>query len=102
MITDRILFLDGLPNYQRLFAMRIGQTLPRAVRVRPAIEVDVVKRLSPGIMYCEEVGDNTSRLFEEILADEETTSTTSRRNSVLLEKLGEPLYAAQCVSRPPT
>ena len=71
-LTDRILFLEGLPNYQKLLALRVGQTVREQFESDMAIEVEVVQRLRPAIAYCEEIGDHTSkRLFEEILADEE-------------------------------
>src|SRR5215469_12108101 len=71
-ITDRILILDGLPNYQRLFSLRIGQTLREQFEADLAIEYEVVARLKPGIIMCREKGDATSgNIFEAILADEE-------------------------------
>ena len=47
-ITDRILLLDGLPNYQRLFSLRIGQTLREQFEADLAIEYEVVGRLRAG------------------------------------------------------
>src|SRR4249920_2337221 len=71
-ITDRILFLEGLPNYQRLGTLRIGQTVREQMDADLAIELAVVERLRPGIILCREKGDaTTANLFEEILADEE-------------------------------
>lgn len=43
-ITDRILLLDGLPNYQRLFSLRIGQTLREQFEADLAIEYEVMDR----------------------------------------------------------
>src|SRR3569833_2910925 len=43
-ITDRILFLDGLPNYQRLFPLRIGQTVREMLEADLAVEVEAVDR----------------------------------------------------------
>ena len=51
-ITDRILLLDGLPNYQRLFSLRIGQTLREQFEADLAIEYDVLNRLKPGVIMC--------------------------------------------------
>src|ERR1700709_2911462 len=48
-ITDRILILDGLPNYQRLFSLRIGQTIREQFESDLAIELEVAERLRPGI-----------------------------------------------------
>ena len=48
-LTDRILFLEGLPNYQRLGTLRIGQTVREQLEADLAIEVAVVERLRPGI-----------------------------------------------------
>ncbi|HME50059.1 bacterioferritin, partial [Mycobacterium sp.] len=72
-ITDRILLLDGLPNYQRLFSLRIGQTLREQFESDLAIELEVAARLRPGIVMCRQKQDSTSAvLLERIMADEET------------------------------
>ena len=101
-ITDRILLLDGLPNYQRLFSLRVGQTVREQFEADLAIEYEVVARLRPGVMMCREKGDATSAtLLEEILADEELHIDYLETQLELMGKLGEELYLAQCVSRPP-
>ena len=72
-LTDRILLLDGLPNYQRLFSVRIGQTVREQFEADLAIELEVAERLRPGIALCREHRDTTSAiLLETIMADEET------------------------------
>ncbi|MGV0812972.1 bacterioferritin [Mycolicibacterium boenickei] len=101
-ITDRILLLDGLPNYQRLFSLRVGQTLREQFEADLAIEYEVVARLKPGILMCREKEDATSaRILETILADEEGHIDYLETQLELMDKLGDALYAAQCVSRPP-
>ncbi|MCO1658480.1 bacterioferritin [Pseudonocardia humida] len=102
-ITDRILLLEGLPNFQRLFSLRIGQTVGEMLESDLAVEREVVDRLRPGITMCRAKGDHTTAtLFEEILADEEHHIDYIETNLSLLEKLGEPLYLAQLVDQPPT
>jgi bacterioferritin len=102
-ITDRILLLDGLPNYQRLFSLRIGQTWREQFEADLAIEYEVVGRLRPGIIMCREKEDATSAtLLEKILSNEEDHIDYLETQLELMEKLGEALYSAQCVSRPPT
>jgi bacterioferritin len=101
-ITDRILLLDGLPNYQRIGSLRIGQTLREQFESDLAIEHEVVARLKPGIVMCREKQDSTTAiLFEQILADEEQHIDYLETQLQLMDKLGEELYCAQCVSRPP-
>ena len=100
-LTDRILFLEGLPNYQKLLALRIGQTVREQFEADMAIEVEVVQRLRPAIAYCEEVGDHTSkRLFEEILADEEHHIDYLETQLSLLDGIGEQLYLAGQIDHP--
>ncbi|MEO3759377.1 bacterioferritin [Mycobacterium sp. B14F4] len=102
-ITNRILILDGLPNYQRLFSLRIGQTLREQFEADLAIEYEVLERLRPGVIMCREKGDATSaNLLEKILANEEEHVDYLETQLQLMDKLGDALYAAQCVSRPPT
>jgi bacterioferritin len=102
-ITDRILLLDGLPNYQRLGSLRVGQTLREQFESDLAIEYEVVNRLKPAIILCREKLDSTTaNLFEGIVADEEHHIDYLETQLELMDKLGVELYSAQCVSRPPS
>lgn len=102
LLTDRILLLDGLPNYQRLFSLKVGQTLREMFESDLEIELEVVARLKPGIVMCRDKQDSTSAvLLEGILADEETHVDYLQTQLELIKSLGEPLYMAQCMSTPP-
>jgi bacterioferritin len=101
ILTDRILFLDGLPNLQRLFPLRIGQTITQMLEADMAVEVEAVDRLRRGIDYMRSVSDVTSaNLFEAILADEESHIDYLETQVKLVEQLGEQLYLAQLVEQP--
>jgi bacterioferritin len=100
-ITERLLFLEGLPNYQRLSPLRIGQTAREMFEADLAVELEAVTRLRAGIEHMRSVGDITSaRIFEEILVDEERHIDYLETNLELLDSLGEPLYLAQLVEQP--
>ena len=101
-ITDRILLLDGLPNYQRLFSLRVGQTVREQFEADLTIEYEVLERLKPAIIMCRAKEDSTTaNLFEMIVGDEEKHVDYLETQLELMGKLGEELYLAQCVSRPP-
>ena len=100
-LADRILFLDGLPNYQRLSALRIGQTISQMLESDMAVEVEAVDRLRRGIEYMRSIGDVTSaNIFEDILSDEEEHIDYLETQLGLVEQLGEQLYLAQLVKQP--
>jgi len=100
-LTDRLLYLEGLPNYQRLFALRIGQTLTQMLEADLAVEVEAVDRLRRGIEYMRGVGDVTSaNIFEDILEDEEEHIDYLETQLGLVEKLGEALYISQQIEQP--
>jgi bacterioferritin len=101
VLTDRILFLEALPNYQRLFHLRIGQTAKEMFEADRQIEVEAIDRLRRGIVVMRAKGDVTSaNIFESILADEEHHIDYLDTQLELLEKLGEPLYIAQLIEQP--
>lgn len=101
ILTERILFLEGLPNYQRLFPLSVGQNLREMFEADRQIEVAAIDRLRRGIDTMRAKGDVTSaRLFEAILADEEEHIDYLETQLELLDKLGEPLYIAQLVEQP--
>lgn len=100
-LTDRILLLEGLPNYQRLFHVRVGQTITEMFRADRQIEVEAIDRLRRGADLMRSKSDITSaRLFEDILADEEHHIDYLDTQLELIEKLGEPLYLAQQIEQP--
>ncbi|MFC9664602.1 bacterioferritin [Nocardia salmonicida] len=103
LLTDRILFLDGLPNYQRLFHVRVGQTVTEMFQADREVEAEAIDRLRRGIEVMRTKGDITSaNIFEAILADEEHHIDYLDTQLELVEKLGEPLYIAQLIEQPST
>jgi bacterioferritin len=101
LLTDRILFLEGLPNYQRLFPLRIGQTVTQMLQSDMAVETEAVSRLRRGIEHMRSVSDVTSaNIFETILADEEGHIDYLETQLGLISQLGEPLYLAQLIGQP--
>ena len=101
LLTDRILVLEGLPNCQRLFPLRIGQTVTEMFQSDMAVEIEAVDRLRRGIEYMRGISDVTSaNIFESILADEEHHVDYLETQLELVEKLGEPLYLAQVIAQP--
>ena len=101
VLTDRILFLEGLPNYQKLFALRIGETVKEQFEADMKVEIEAVDRLRRGIEYMRSVGDVTSaKIFEDILADEEHHVDYLETQLGLIEKLGEALYLQNVTEHP--
>lgn len=93
VLTDRLLFLEALPNYQKLNMLRIGQTVKEQLEADLAVEMEAVVRLRHGIEVMRRKGDVTSaRIFEHILEDEEKHVDYLETELELLQKLGEPLY----------
>ncbi|WP_205328091.1 bacterioferritin [Glycomyces sp. YM15] len=101
VLTDRILFLDGMPNYQRLFPLRIGQSVKEMFECDRLIEVEAIDRLKRGIEHMESVKDYVSRdLFKSILADEEHHIDYLDTQLEILEKIGEALYIQSLIEQP--
>jgi bacterioferritin len=95
-LIERILFLEGHPNVQRLDPVRIGETVPEQLQADMAVEVHAVDALQRGIAACQDKGDVVTRLlFESILASEEEHIDYLETQLSLLQSLGEAQYLAQ-------
>ena len=71
-LAERIFFLDGLPNFQALGKLRIGESVEEILKADLELEYEARPLLQDAIAYCESVRDYVSReLFEDILASEE-------------------------------
>ena len=92
-LSERILFLDGLPNFQLLGRLRIGETVEEALRADLELEYEAVVQLKNAIQHCEQVRDYVSRdLFAEILANEEEHVDTLERQFDMIANMGLPNY----------
>ena len=99
-VIERLLFLEGIPNMQRLGKINIGESVPEQMKVDLALEMDAVKRLNTGIETCRELDDNNTRhLLEEILEDEEEHIDWIEAQIALLEQVGVQNYLAQQIRR---
>ena len=95
-LIERILYLDGMPNLQRLDALRVGETVPEKLRASLDLEREAIERLNRGIAACTERGDNGSReLLEKILAGEEEHADWVETQLELIHQVGEVHYLAQ-------
>jgi bacterioferritin len=99
-VIERLLFLEGIPNMQRLGKINIGESVPEQMKVDLALEMDAVKRLNTGIEACRELDDNNTRhLLEEILEDEEEHIDWIEAQVALIEQVGVQNYLAQQIRR---
>ena len=95
-LSDRILFLDGLPNFQALGTLKIGETPREILQCDLALELEALQLLKDAIVHCEGVGDFTSRqLFADILDSEEEHIDWIETQLSLIERIGEQNYLAQ-------
>ena len=95
-LSDRILFLDGLPNFQALGKLKIGETPREILQCDLALELEALQLQKDAIVHCEGVGDFTSRqLFADILDSEEEHIDWIETQLSLIERIGEQNYLAQ-------
>jgi bacterioferritin len=95
-IIERILFLDGVPNVQRLNPVSVGETVTEQFRIALAAEQQALQLLHAGIRTCEEAGDQATReFFAGRLLEEEEHVDHAETQLGLIERLGEDAYLAQ-------
>jgi len=88
-LSERILFLDGLPNFQMLGRLRIGQNVEEVLRADLDLELEALDQLKGAIAHCESVRDYVSRdLFSEILENEEDHVDTLEQQFEMIERMG--------------
>jgi bacterioferritin len=89
MLAERVLFLDGLPNFQLLGRLRIGESVEEALKGDLALEVEACTLLRDAVEHSERVRDYVSRdLFRRILESEEEHVDTLERQFEMIERMG--------------
>jgi len=95
-VIERILFLDGVPNMQRLFPVRVGEEPVEMHKLDLAVEVEARERLNRGIALAVAKSDNGTRaLFESILKSEEESIDWLETQLSLIDQIGREPYLAE-------
>lgn len=96
ILIERILFLEGLPNLQKLGQLKIGENTKEMLECDLALENQAIPDLRDGIEYCESVRDYVSRdLLQSILDSEEEHVDWLETQLQLIERVGIQNYEAE-------
>ena len=97
-VIERILYLEGIPNVQRLAKVNVGESVPEQLRLDLELEKTAIPVLNGGIELCRGASDNgTAELLEDILEDEEEHANWLEAQQTLIDQMGLPYYLAQQV-----
>ena len=92
-LAERVLFLDGLPNFQAIHKLKVGETVEEILRADLADEMEAIPLLRDAIQHCESVRDYVSReIFERILESEEEHVDFLETQFDMIERMGLPNY----------
>ena len=95
-VIARILFLEGVPNMQRYFPVKVGEDAVEQHKLDLELEYDAVKRLNDGIGLCRDLKDNGTReLLESILQQEEEGIDWLEAQLHLVETIGKERYLSE-------
>ena len=99
-LAERVLFLNGLPNFQAIHNLRVGETVEEILKADLAMEEDAIPLLRDAIEHCESVRDYVSRdLFANILDSEEEHVDFLETQFDMIERMGLENYV-QLQSKP--
>lgn len=99
-LAERILFLKGLPNFQAIHRLKVGETVEEILRADLAVEHEAIPLLRDAIAHCESVRDFVTRdLFASILASEEEHVDFLETQFDMIERMGLENYV-QLQSKP--
>jgi bacterioferritin len=88
-LAERILFLDGLPNFQALGRLHIGENVEEILKADLELEMEALTQLRGAIQHCEKAADYGSRdLFSEILENEESHVDTLEQQFEMIRRMG--------------
>jgi bacterioferritin len=95
-LIERILYLEGVPNLQRLGTVRVGETAPEKLQLALELERESIERLDQGIGRCNELGDHGTRsVLEHVLDGEESHADWIETQLELISQVGDAHYLAQ-------
>ena len=99
-LIERILYLEGLPNLQKLGKVNVGENVPEMLKVDLDLEKHAIEVLNRGIELCRNKGDNGSAdLLEDILEGEEEHANWIEAQLTLLDQVGVAAFLAEQIKK---
>ena len=99
-IIEHILYLEGLPNVQRLGTVKIGETVPEQLKSDLAKEKEMVKLLTEAIEHCTKVGDYTTRhMLEDMVKDEDEHIDWIETQQETIKQVGLENYLSEQIKK---
>jgi len=99
-VIERILYLEGLPNLQRLAKINVGEDVPEMFRLDLEVERSAIAVLNRGIEQCRRAGDNGSaELLEHILEGEEEHANWIEAQLTLVAQVGVAGYLSEQIKK---
>ena len=97
-VIERVLYLEGVPNMQRLNPVRVGEDPVEQHKLDLALEAEAIERLNKAIALCREQADNGSReLLEHILEGEEESADWLEAQLYIVDEIGKERYLAEMI-----
>jgi bacterioferritin len=91
-LIERILYLEGVPNMQRLGPVKVGETVPEQLKAELETEKEAIARLTAGVEQCRRTDEGTRLLLEGILHEEEDHADWLETQLSMINDIGEGLY----------
>jgi bacterioferritin len=91
-LIERILYLEGVPNMQRLGPVKVGETVPEQLKAELETEKEAIARLAAGVEQCRRTDEGTRLLLEEMLSEEEDHADWLETQLSVISDIGEGLY----------
>jgi bacterioferritin len=99
-IIDRILYLEGVPNVQRLNPIKVGEDAVEQHRLDLELETAAIARLNKAIAVCREIGDNGTReMLVEVLHGEEASADWLEGQLHVIAEIGKERYLAEQIHK---
>jgi len=91
-LIERILYLEGVPNMQRLYNVKVGETVTEQLKAELETEKEAIARLAAGVEQCRRSDEGSRLLLERILHNEEEHADWIETQLELIRQMGEGLY----------
>jgi bacterioferritin len=99
-LIEHILYLEGVPNLQRMNTVHVGETVPEQFKADLKAEQEMLSLLSDGVVHCTKVGDFTTRhMFEDMVKDVDQHIDWIETQMETIKQVGLEMYLAEQIKK---